>query len=179
MGSGDADSHAASLAGPDHWALVDCIAVVSEAHKQTGSTQGHALAVTSPLQAPRVADAPRRLEVCRQALLERNFDTLAAIVELDSDMMHSVMMTSRPGLYYWMPATLAVMSLVRALRRKGLSACYTVDAGANVHVLCPAERAGEVEAELRKAAGVMDVLTAGVGGPAQLTNGNGLKKLVR
>ncbi len=172
MGTGDADSYAASLAGPDHWFLTDCIALISEAHKPIGSTQGHALAATSPLQAARLADAPRRLEICRRALLGCDFDSLASIVELDSDMMHAVMMTSHPGLYYWMPATLAVMSLVRELRRNGLPACYTVDAGANVHVLCPSGRAGEIEPELRRVAGVKDVLRAGVGGPACIVNGS-------
>ncbi len=179
MGTCDADSVAASLAGPEHWALKDCIAVVSEAHKTIGSTQGHAIAATSPLQAARVADAPRRLELCRRALLDCDFEALASIVELDSDMMHAVMMTSAPGLYYWMPATLAVMGLVRALRRSGLPACYTVDAGPNVHVICLGEHAPKIEAELRKVAGVRDVLTGGVGGPAKLINGSELKRRVR
>lgn len=179
VGTGDADSVAASFAPPDHWALADCIAVVSEAHKTTGSTQGHALATSSPLQAARVADTPRRLDLCRRALLECDFEVLASIVELDSDMLHAVMMTSVPGLYYWMPATLAVMSLVRSLRRSGLPACYTVDAGANVHVICPGEQAPKVEAELRKLEGVKDVLVAAVGGPAQLINGSELKRQVR
>ena len=179
VGTCDADSVAASLAGPEHWALTDCIAIVSEAHKTTGSTQGHALAATSPLQAARAADAPRRLEICRRALMERDFDALASIVEQDSDMMHAVMMTSTPGLYYWMPATLALMGLVRTLRRNGLPACSTVDAGANVHVICPSEQAPQVEAELRKMEAVRDVLTAGVGGPAELINGSELKRRVR
>lgn len=179
LGTGDADSYASSIAGPDHWPLTDCIAVVSEAHKQTGSTQGHALAPTSPLQSARVADTPRRLEICRRAVLARDFEALASIVELDSDMMHAVMLTSTPGLYYWLPATLNVMSAVRGMRHKGLPACYTVDAGANVHVICLSEQARQVEMELHGTAGVKDVLTARVGGPAQLVNGSELKKPVR
>ncbi len=176
MGTGDADSYASSIAPPEHWQLTDCIALVSPVHKQTGSTQGHALASTSPLQAARLADAPRRLEICRRAILEKDFAALAAIVELDSDMLHAVMMTSTPGLYYWLPATLAVMSLVRALRQGGLSACYTLDAGANVHVICPSENASRVEAELQSGAGVKELLKAVVGGPAQLINGSEMKR---
>lgn len=179
VGTGDADSYAVSLAGPEHWALTDCVAIVSEGHKATGSTQGHALAGTSPLQAARVADAPRRLDICRRAALECDFDALAAIVELDSDMMHAVMMTSKPALYYWMPASLGVMNLVRGLRQGGLPACYTVDAGANVHVLCPSEHAAKVKGELASVPGVKEVLTASVGGAAQLINGSDLKRRVR
>lgn len=168
MGATDEDSYALTIADPAHWPLADCIAIVSEGHKRTGSTEGHALAATSPLQGTRLADTPRRLELCRRAILDCDFDALTAIVELDSDMMHAVMMTSTPALHYWTPASLDVMNTVRTWRAHGLLACYTVDAGANVHVLCPEKQASEVAACLRQIAGVKEVLTAGVGGPAKL-----------
>lgn len=162
-------SYAVSIAPPDHWDLVDCVAIVSAGHKRTGSTEGHALAPTSPLQAARVADAPRRLDLCRRAILTRDFDALAAIVELDSDMMHAVMMTSQPALFYWQPATLTVMGAVREWRKAGLPVFYTIDAGPNVHVLTLSAYAAEVERRLRDLPGVSNVLTATVGGPARLT----------
>jgi diphosphomevalonate decarboxylase len=167
-GEKDEDSFAESIAAPGHWDLVDCIAIVSTGHKATGSTEGHALAGTSPLQAARLADAPRRLDLCRNAILARDFEALARIVELDSDMMHAVMMTSAPALFYWQPATLTVMDAVRAWRQGGLPAFYTIDAGPNVHVLCARENSDEVEKRLRALTGVTNVLTAGVGGPARL-----------
>ncbi len=167
-GTSDEDSFAFSIAPADHWALADCIAIVSAAHKKTGSTEGHAIAETSPLQAARVADAPRRLDLCRAAILNRDFDSLASIVELDSDMMHAVMMTSSPALHYWQSASIAVMESVRSWRRDGTPACYTVDAGANVHVLCPENDAQEIASRLREIDGVKDVLTARVGGPAEI-----------
>ena len=171
VGTGDDDSYAASIAASDHWSLVDCIAIVSDSHKKTGSTEGHALAPTSPLQVARLGDAPRRLELCRRAIRDCDFDLLAGIVELDSDMMHAVMMTSKPALHYWMPASLDVMKAVRAWRQEGLSACYTVDAGPNVHVLCLEKDAREIATRLQAFAGVKNVLQARTGGPAQLMDG--------
>src|SRR4026208_419505 len=159
-GTTDEDSFAFSIAPADHWQLVDCIAVVSASHKKTGSTEGHAIAPTSPLQAARVADTPRRLDLCRTAILNKDFDAFASIVELDSDIMHSVMMTSTPALHYWKPASLAVMNAVRQWRSEGLSACYTVDAGANVHVLCLDTESQTVNKRLREIDGVEDVLVA-------------------
>jgi diphosphomevalonate decarboxylase len=144
------------------------VAIVSEAHKPTGSTQGHAIAGTSPLQAARVSDAPRRLEHCRRAILDRDFDALAEIVELDSRMMHAIMMTSTPPLQYWAPASLAVMAAVRQWREEGLTACSTVDAGANVHVICPQAGSDEIASRLRQISGVTEVLVASAGGPAKL-----------
>jgi diphosphomevalonate decarboxylase len=86
-GEMDEDSYSFSIAPPEHWDLADCVAIVSARHKQTGSTEGHALAGTSPLQAARVADALRRLDTCRRAILECDFEAFATVVELDSDMM--------------------------------------------------------------------------------------------
>ena len=168
VGEADEDSYSFSIAPPEHWDLADCVAIVSAGHKKTGSTEGHALAGTSPLQAARVVDAPRRLDLCRRAILERDFEALAAVVERDSDMMHAVMMTSTPGLFYWQPASITVMESVREWRAGGLPACYTVDAGPNIHVICPREYIGETEKNLRKLPGVGDVLVAGVGGPARI-----------
>jgi len=167
-GKGDKDSYAFSIAPPEHWDLADCVAIVNRGHKKTGSTEGHALAGTSSLQAARVEDAPRRLDLCRRAILERDFEALANVVELDSDMMHAVMMTSTPGLFYWQPASVGVMDAVREWRGRGMPVCYTVDAGPNIHVICPREYIGETEKKLRKLPGVQDVLVAGVGGPARI-----------
>jgi diphosphomevalonate decarboxylase len=168
IGDSDEDSFAFSIAEPDHWNLVDCVAIVSAAHKKTGSTEGHRIAGTSPLQAARVADAPRRLDICRKAILERDFNTFASIIELDSDMMHAVMMTSTPALHYWKPASLDVMNCVRQWRMEGIPVCYTVDAGPNIHVICPDTEAHVIEKRLRETEGVDQVLIARAGGPAKI-----------
>lgn len=172
-GQSEEDSFAFSMAPPDHWNLVDCVAIVSASHKKTGSTEGHSIAPTSPLQAARVADAPRRLEICRNAILNCDFNTFASIVELDSDIMHAVMMTSTPALHYWKPASLDVMNSVRTWRAEGIPVCYTVDAGPNVHVICPETEAHIVEKKLHEINGVKDVLVARAGdGAKNVMSGN-------
>jgi len=166
-GTGDADSYAVSIASPEHWDLVDCLTILSAAEKPTGSTEGHALAGTSPLQAARVADASRRLDLCRAALLGRDFEAFAEIVELDSNLMHAVMMTSAPPLFYWQPATLTVLQAVRAARRGGLPVCATLDAGPNVHVLTLAGEAERARSLLAGLPGVKEVRLARPGGAAR------------
>ena len=167
-GEDHGSSFAFSIADPDHWDLVDLIVLVSLEHKETGSSQGHQLAETSPLQKIRVEDANRRLEICRKALLERDFQQFAGIVEQDSTLMHSVMMTSNPPLYYWLPETLAVIRAVRSWRKDGLPVCFTIDAGPNVHVLCPAAEAGKVKGKLGALESVNSILECHPGGPAHL-----------
>lgn len=164
----DPDSGAVSIAPPEHWDLRDCVAVISQEHKPTGSTEGHALAHTSPLQIARVDGVPQRLEKCRNAILARDFEVFAEVTELDSNLMHAVMMTSEPRLLYWQPATIEIMQAVQKWRREGIAACYTIDAGPNVHVICEQVNQEQVEAQLRQIPGVLDVLVAFPGGPAWL-----------
>lgn len=164
----DEDSYAFSIAAPEHWALVDTVAIINKEHKTTGSTQGHALASTSPLQQARIANTPKRLEKCHKAILKRAFGAFAEVVELDSNLMHAVMMTSTPPLFYWHDTTLNVMRAVRRWRANGLPACYTIDAGPNVHVLSPQPYAQEIQTRLNQLPGVEDILTATPGNAAHI-----------
>ncbi|MBC7871953.1 MAG: diphosphomevalonate decarboxylase, partial [Chitinophagaceae bacterium] len=104
------------------------------------------------------------------ALMERNFAAFSEVVEYDSNLMHAVMMTSRPPLFYWLPPTLAIMEQIRQWRDSGLHVCYTLDAGPNVHCICAAQDADEVKAGLAKLTGVEQVRSATVGGAAYLVD---------
>ena len=84
--------------------------------------------------------------------------------------MHGVMMTSRPSLLYWQPATVAVLRAIRAWRGEGLEVYFTMDAGPNVHCLCQPGNAAEVERRLRNLDGVLDVLVSGPGGGTRLVD---------
>lgn len=168
MGDSHETSYAESFAMPDYWDLVDVIAIISGEHKAVGSRQGHTSANTSDLQIARVNGAGERLKICQQAILSRDFGTFADVVEYDSNLMHAVMMTSRPPLFYWLPTTLTVMDAVRHWRANGVNVCYTLDAGPNVHCICLRADAELVADDLRQINGVLAVRTASVGGSAHL-----------
>jgi diphosphomevalonate decarboxylase len=167
-GNSHETSYAESIAAPDYWDVVDVIAVVSGQHKAVGSTEGHQSANTSDLQAARVSGADERLRVCCEAILARDFASFAEVVEMDSNLMHAVMMTSRPPLFYWLPATLAIMEQVQRWRAYGLQVCYTLDAGPNVHCICIRKDAEQVKDGLKVLSGVLNVLTAPPGGPSKI-----------
>jgi diphosphomevalonate decarboxylase len=169
-GQNDSDSYAFSIAPPEYWALVDLVAVVQSERKPVGSSEGHTIAASSPLQNARLAGAERRLDACRQAILQRDFEALGQVVELDSNLMHAVMMTSTPPLFYWQPASLAIMKQVSQWRQKGLPVCYTLDAGPNVHVLCPESVSAQIRSMLLAMPDVRQVLRAAPGGPARLAD---------
>lgn len=164
----DKTSVARSIAPPEYWDVRDVVAVVSQEHKRVGSTGGHQLARTSSLQAARVAGAEARLRACREALLARDLTALGPIIEEDAVIMHGVMMSSRPPLYYWNAPTMALIQATQRWRAEGLAVYFTIDAGPNVHLICEAAEAATVEEEARKIPGVQTVLSSGVGGPARL-----------
>ncbi|MCA0453010.1 MAG: diphosphomevalonate decarboxylase [Chloroflexi bacterium] len=161
-------SYAESIATPDFWDLVDVIAVVSNTHKKVGSTEGHQSANTSDLQLARIANAEKRLQDCKEALLHKDFHSFATVVEEDSNLMHSIMMTSRPPLFYWQPTSIELMHLIPEWRHEGLDVCYTLDAGPNVHCICNRIHAEEVSRRVRNISGVLDVKSAGAGRGAYL-----------
>jgi len=166
----DQTSVATSIAPPDHWALRDVVVVASRAHKAVGSSGGHPLARTSSLQAARVAGVEARLEACRETLLARDLDRMGPVIEEDAVIMHAVMMSSRPPLYYWTPTTMALILATQQWRAEGIPVYFTIDAGPNVHLICEAPYAQAVEAQARKIAGVQTVLASQPGGPARLVD---------
>ena len=167
VGENDQDSYAHSIAPADYWNLVDHIAIVSDQPKQVGSSEGHLLAKTSPFQAVRVDQANHRLDICRRAILERDFAALAEIAELDSNMMHAVIMTGQTRLLYWDPGTITVMQSVVRWRKDNLPVFFTLDAGPNVHVICLSAISDLVYERLTGLPGVLRVITARPGGPAR------------
>jgi diphosphomevalonate decarboxylase len=164
----DETSFATSIASPEHWDLRDLVVIVSQEHKDVGSSGGHPLAPTSSLQAARVSGVEPRFRACRDALLARDLAAMGPLIEEDAVIMHAVMMSSHPPLYYWTPTTMTLILATQQWRTEGLQVYFTIDAGPNVHLICEAAQAKTVEAAARKIPGVQDVLSSRPGGPAKL-----------
>lgn len=162
------ESYAFSIAPPHHWDLADLIVIFSKQHKPVGSEAGMRRAFTSPIQDARIQDAERRMNLCRTAILNRDFESFSHVVELDSNLMHAVMMTSDPPLFYWQPASLAIIKAVKDWQEEGLQVTYTLDAGPNVHILCPQKVSAQVLTRLRQFPDVIEVLQGNPAGPARL-----------
>lgn len=159
--------YAFPLADAEHWALADVIALVETRAKEVSSLEGHLRAATSPHFDRRKTLLPERLERTRRAIAERDIETLGEVIEEDAIELHLIAMSSRPPIFYWRPATLEVLEQVRRLRRDGVPAFSTMDAGANVHVICPADAADEVARRLTAVDGVRGVIRDQVGaGPS-------------
>ncbi|HJX27853.1 MAG TPA: diphosphomevalonate decarboxylase [Thermoanaerobaculia bacterium] len=170
-GSGnDEDSHAVQLAPAIHWELRDVIAVVEIGPKIVSSREGHQRAHTSPYYKKRLELLPKRLEQVRRAIEETDLDLLGPLIEEEAVDLHLIAMSSTPPIFYWSPGTIAVLRAVRELRQEGLSAWATMDAGANVHVICDPESEDDVAERLEDLPAVGFLIRDGVGdGPEKET----------
>jgi diphosphomevalonate decarboxylase len=164
MGKTDDSSYAYSLFAPDFWDICDLIAVVGAGSKKVSSSEGHAVAGTSPFYKTRIAGMEKKIRDIKLALKNRNFAKFGQILEAEAINMHTVMMTSTPPLYYWLPETLNIMNKVAEWRSGGLESYFTTDAGPNVHVICRAKDVGKLKVKLTKLEGVRKIL---VNTPAQ------------
>ena len=157
-------SFAETFASSDHWKLIDVIAIVSRAHKRTGSSAGHETAGSSVLQSARIGSAADRMGAVKSAIMRRDFEQFASVVEEDSNLMHAVMMTSDPPLLYWEPLSFAIMKEVRHWRTvEHLQVCFTLDAGPNVHCICASTDADAVVARLQALSSELEILRSTVG----------------
>jgi diphosphomevalonate decarboxylase len=164
----DDESYARQLADSEHWDLRNVIAVVEIGPKTVSSIEGHRLATTSPYYTQRLELIPGRVEKVRKAIRERDLSALGPMIEEEAIDLHLITMSSHPPIFYWSPGSLAVLRAVRELRQEGLAAWATMDAGANVHVICDADSEDDVAERLEDLPAVGFVIRDGIGpGPEQ------------
>ncbi len=137
-------SYAEQIAPSDHWALRDIVVGVSRGEKKVSSLEGHRRAVKNPHYRQRLELMPGRNTQVESAILTRDFEMLAPVVEEDARDLHAIALTSNPPIIYWNGATLDLMRAVPEWRDEGVPCCYTMDAGPNVHIICEAEYEEEV-----------------------------------
>ncbi len=100
-----------------------------------------------------------------------DLDAVGEIAERNALGMHATMLAARPAVRYLAPASLTVLDSVLQLRRDGIPAYATMDAGPNVKVLCHRADADRVAGVVRTAAPDGSVVIAGPGPGARLHEG--------
>lgn len=116
----------------------DTILLVDKGEKQVSSTVGHNLMHDHPFAAQRFAQAQAHISKLKQVLVEGDVTTFINLVESEALTLHAMMLTSNPYFILMKPNTLQIINEIWAYRKAYQSAvCFTLDAGANVHVLYP------------------------------------------
>ncbi|MEX0996046.1 MAG: diphosphomevalonate decarboxylase [Flavobacteriaceae bacterium] len=128
----------------------DTILLVDKGEKQVSSTVGHDLMYNHPFAEQRFAQANANIEKLIPVLKEGNLDEFIKIVESEALSLHAMMMTSMPYFILMKPNTLEIINRIWKYRAETKSnLCFTLDAGANVHVLYPKSEEEEVSQFIR------------------------------
>jgi diphosphomevalonate decarboxylase len=166
------DAFATPLLEPGAWPLEVVIAMTTREKKAVGSSAGMAhTRETSPFYRDWIRATIADLADARAAVLARDFGKLAWVSEASCLAMHAVMLSARPSLVYWNPATLECIQRIRALRGGGTGVFFTIDAGPQVKAICLPGDASTVADALRDATGVEKVLIGGLGAGACASGG--------
>ena len=159
------------IIGPEDWPLTIVVAIISDAPKSITSRVGMERSRnTSDYYAAWTETHAVDMRDALDAIRRRDFSSLAEVAENNCLKMHSVMMTSRPALMYWMPETLAGMRKIMELRAGGLPVFFTIDAGPQVKAICLPEAAAEVSRGLSSINGVRRIIQSKPGVGARLVD---------
>ena len=124
----------------------DTILLIDEGQKEVSSTVGHQLMEGHPYAERRFQSAEENLKKLIPILKTGNLEEFGKIVEHEALSLHAMMMTSHPYFILMKPNTLSVIEKIWAFRKEtNLPLFFTLDAGANVHLLYPEKEKEKIE----------------------------------
>ena len=116
----------------------DTILLVDKGQKQVSSTIGHNLMHNHPYAQKRFDQANENISKLSEILQIGDLNAFVNLVESEALTLHAMMMTSNPYFILMKPNTLKIIEKIWEYRKNTKSnICFTLDAGANVHILFP------------------------------------------
>ena len=114
------------------------VMLIHEGQKSVSSTVGHGLMNGNPYAQVRFAEAAKNFFTLQEILKNGDMDGFIKLVEHEALALHAMMMVSDPAFILMQTGTLETIHKVWDFRREtGLPLFFTLDAGANVHLLFP------------------------------------------
>lgn len=123
----------------------DTILLIDKGEKQVSSTVGHDLMHGHPFAKRRFEQAHENISKLKTIIETGDLEGFIEVVESEALTLHAMMMTSLPYFMLMKPNTLTVIEKVWGYRKAtGSKLCFTLDAGANVHLLYPEAEKSQV-----------------------------------
>ena len=123
----------------------DYVLLIHEGQKSVSSTVGHGLMNTNPYAARRFQEARENFAPMKEILKSGDLQAFMKLVEHEALTLHAMMMMSDPAFILMQTGTLQVINRVWEFRKEtNLPLFFTLDAGANVHLLFPSEKKTEI-----------------------------------
>ena len=172
----DTEDFAVGLHEPSYWDIRLLIAVTSMDKKDVGSTEGMVrTAKSSPFYRGWVESQPDDLNDMRRALKTKDFERVGELTEHSCFKMHGLAMSGQPPLLYWNAVTTEMIHTVWNLRKKGIAAYVTMDAGPQVKVLCQPGNSELVKQAMLSVEGVKQIIEAKPGPGATVVSDDQFK----
>lgn len=162
-------SYAVQIFPPDHWASADVVAVVSEGKKEVPTSEGHALAQSSPFMKTRLLHMKEKNKLVKKLIQDKNFKEFGELTEAEALELHAIMLTQQPYLIYWTTGTLQIMKLTSHWREEGLEVYFTVNTGQDIHLICEEKDVERVKGKLKELDFVKDIIVNTPGEGTKLT----------
>ena len=116
----------------------DTVLLVDKGQKKVSSSVGHNLMNNHPYAKQRFIQAQHSISKISNAIAIGDLESFITIVESEALTLHAMMMTAHPYFILMHPNTLRIINKIWEYRKAMKSnVCFTLDAGANVHVLYP------------------------------------------
>ncbi|AMR41503.1 diphosphomevalonate decarboxylase [Elizabethkingia anophelis] len=116
----------------------DWVLLIHEGEKSVSSTVGHGLMKTNPYAERRFQEAHENFAKLKNILKTGDLEGFIKLTEHEALTLHAMMMMSDPAFILMKTGTLEVINKIWDFRRiTGLPLFFTLDAGANVHLLFP------------------------------------------
>ena len=116
----------------------DVILIIDDSKKEVSSSVGHELMNDNPFSNLRFKKANNNISRLMNILKSGDLNEFCSLVESEALMLHSLMMSGHPTYILMKPATLSVIDKIRQFRMDSkIPVCFTLDAGANTHILFP------------------------------------------
>jgi len=123
----------------------DCILLVEQGQKSVSSSAGHRLMEGHAFAEARFQQAGQNLSALKEILRAGDWEAFGIMLESEALTLHAMMMSSKPYYLLMKPDTLRWIEALWAWRReKALPLYFTLDAGANIHLLYPPDIEQEV-----------------------------------
>ena len=123
----------------------DYVLLIHEGQKSVSSTVGHGLMNTNPYAERRFQEARENFVPMKEILKLGDLQAFMKLVEHEALTLHAMMMMSDPAFILMQKGTLQVINRVWEFRKEtNLPLFFTLDAGANVHLLFPSEKKAEI-----------------------------------
>ena len=123
----------------------DYVLLIHEGQKSVSSTVGHGLMNTNPYAERRFQEARENFVPMKEILKSGDLQAFMKLVEHEALTLHAMMMMSDPAFILMQTGTLQVINRVWEFRKETyLPLFFTLDAGANVHLLFPSEKKAEI-----------------------------------